>query len=993
MGVLKNIRSELDCEAVNLLDEYRERLSFEAQRLCGDDRHAADDLVMRTFETYFLKRESYDSAKGPLLPWLKTIMRNLHADAARNKAQSSMVYLSPEEIELISDMRREAARSDEGADWSENELIRKAIDDLPEKVRTCVLLRYYDSLSTVQIAKVLAISSDSVRSRLCYANKILARRLGKKIKKPLIAMLVIAFSVATLFGAWKTFDLLGWQGRVRTDDGNAASGDVCDMAEPETDAETCHEYTDVEFRSSDLKTSEPTKVQTGMTESGKIGLKVEGGGAEMNVKGALRAGAAGVVLGAVTAFAADGTTDPSWGVGSDVTIAAGETVTLTHSTERLHSLTVAGTLITSGWETKVEADSVVVGEGGKITCAGAFLETEMSNRVWIVADDVEVRGSIDVSGCGYRGVGNDVPAQGPGMSKVSGIYVGAAHGGWGGEIGAYVAAMNKHPLPSPCDDPLNPVQPGSGTCANSAAPAVGANGGGVIVIEASGTVSLFGQLVANGGDASSSPCGGGAGGTINVTGKTILGSGSLTAEGGASKGNGGYGGGGCISVAYDKVAQAKLAQPDLTFSALGGYYTHQAAPRRTFEAAAAPGEVGTVHFTDAALLKENFNGSGQIYLDEPKWSPDSLTITGVWASFPQEGFELDVKGDLVIQRRLLYIPGRLDIGGAEALQHGFMLPTALTGVDGSKVTRPHRWRRFPRTTPSRLHVGGNLKLGNGTTLCDLVISAARLTEADAASETPKGGVIRVDGTMTIDSGNALSLVSHMRTGVSPRLSCRNLVVKSGALVNANVLGWLGGVYATAVTPFEDQVLAGFGPGAVRTTSAVYYNKGAAHGGLAQGMTDESYLYDNEKNPHMPGSGASGGTTGYGEVGSFGGGVIYAEVDKVARIAGTLSADGGGAYGNHTGGGSGGAICLKAKQLCIESTASLSAKGGGRSSSGTAGGGGRIAVWRQRDDPETVVRTLDELKAVASAAGGNASAGEGSVCLGTLPSPGLVILLR
>ena len=46
MGIVSNIRAELELSATELLEEYSGRLMAEAMRLCRDES-AAEDLVMR----------------------------------------------------------------------------------------------------------------------------------------------------------------------------------------------------------------------------------------------------------------------------------------------------------------------------------------------------------------------------------------------------------------------------------------------------------------------------------------------------------------------------------------------------------------------------------------------------------------------------------------------------------------------------------------------------------------------------------------------------------------------------------------------------------------------------------------------------------------------------------------------------------------------------------------------------------------------------------
>ena len=60
-----------------------------------------------------------------------------------------------------------------------NQLVRKAIDNLPEKYRIVIILRYFENYSCKQIAEILGCASGTVHSRLSRAYKKLRKQLEK----------------------------------------------------------------------------------------------------------------------------------------------------------------------------------------------------------------------------------------------------------------------------------------------------------------------------------------------------------------------------------------------------------------------------------------------------------------------------------------------------------------------------------------------------------------------------------------------------------------------------------------------------------------------------------------------------------------------------------------------------------------------------------------------------------------------------------------------
>ena len=202
MGIIKDIHGDIEQEAVLLLDRYHDALKIEALSLTSGDVHAAEELVLQTFEDYFFSRERFDPSKGELLPWLKGIMRNLHGKATRGKAARSISYLSPEELELLGEIRAHSNSTDEEIlANSDSELIRKAIEALPEKSRRIIMLRCFESISFREIARLLSISEISVKHRFYYARQILARRLGRVLGRPLVAIGLVLTGLSLLYAA------------------------------------------------------------------------------------------------------------------------------------------------------------------------------------------------------------------------------------------------------------------------------------------------------------------------------------------------------------------------------------------------------------------------------------------------------------------------------------------------------------------------------------------------------------------------------------------------------------------------------------------------------------------------------------------------------------------------------------------------------------------------------------------------------------------------
>ena len=66
-----------------------------------------------------------------------------------------------------------------------NFAVLREVDQLPEAYREVVVLRYWEKLSTEEIAMRLGIPSGTVRSRLTRADGILARRVSSRKREDL----------------------------------------------------------------------------------------------------------------------------------------------------------------------------------------------------------------------------------------------------------------------------------------------------------------------------------------------------------------------------------------------------------------------------------------------------------------------------------------------------------------------------------------------------------------------------------------------------------------------------------------------------------------------------------------------------------------------------------------------------------------------------------------------------------------------------------------
>ena len=203
MSFIREVKSDIEREAVRLLREYRSSLFREAVRLCGDV-HTAEDLVMRTIETFFAKREDELPPDDKTYSWLRTTLQNLYWNMVRTKAYARTVYVNTADAAKLDEIAPVDNSTDEAiVAHDEAELVHRAIASLPKDTRNVIMLRYFESLSIGEIAKLTCRSVDSIKCNLYYARKVLAKRLAKALGRT--SAVVIALLLAALGYAAVTF--------------------------------------------------------------------------------------------------------------------------------------------------------------------------------------------------------------------------------------------------------------------------------------------------------------------------------------------------------------------------------------------------------------------------------------------------------------------------------------------------------------------------------------------------------------------------------------------------------------------------------------------------------------------------------------------------------------------------------------------------------------------------------------------------------------------
>jgi len=172
-------------EFSRLVKRWEEPIRRLCTRMTGDP-HRAEDLRQETFLRLFERRKEYQMT-GRFSTYLWRIALNLCYDELRRRERRLEFVRDPEPGEAAgeaSDSVAEGPGPDaRAAQHEEGELVRQALDRLPEIYRTVIVLRHYEDMKLAKIAEILEIPEGTVNSRMAEALARLSRMLEPKLAR------------------------------------------------------------------------------------------------------------------------------------------------------------------------------------------------------------------------------------------------------------------------------------------------------------------------------------------------------------------------------------------------------------------------------------------------------------------------------------------------------------------------------------------------------------------------------------------------------------------------------------------------------------------------------------------------------------------------------------------------------------------------------------------------------------------------------------------
>ncbi len=164
----------------NSIEKYIEDYGKDVYSFCvylTRNKEIADDLYQQTF-LVAIEKDEIDGERSPK-SYLISIAANLWNNHKRKyvwrKKKANIIYFQDENLEQLP----EAGETVEEKIVKEDEIavIRKLVNELPDKMRIVVLMFYMESMTVNEIASALKVPSGTVKSRLHEAKGRLKERM------------------------------------------------------------------------------------------------------------------------------------------------------------------------------------------------------------------------------------------------------------------------------------------------------------------------------------------------------------------------------------------------------------------------------------------------------------------------------------------------------------------------------------------------------------------------------------------------------------------------------------------------------------------------------------------------------------------------------------------------------------------------------------------------------------------------------------------------
>lgn len=162
-------------ERETLIDELMDRYGTEILRLVYSYVHnyqLAEDLTQDIFVKSYKSLHTY-KGKSSLRTWLWKIAINHCKDYLKSWYNNHVI---PVEDSYIYDVNREGSAEEEAIQQEEDERLVHSVMGLPVLYREVIYLHYYEDIPIREMARILSVNPNTVKTRLRRAKSLLKER-------------------------------------------------------------------------------------------------------------------------------------------------------------------------------------------------------------------------------------------------------------------------------------------------------------------------------------------------------------------------------------------------------------------------------------------------------------------------------------------------------------------------------------------------------------------------------------------------------------------------------------------------------------------------------------------------------------------------------------------------------------------------------------------------------------------------------------------------
>lgn len=139
------------------------------------DKAEAEDIVQETMIKVWNRRDSWDAIES-IEAYCLTVCRNMALDKAKTATARHTSIDSETEQEIPADRSYAANPEERAVQRDRVAIVRRLIDNLPEKQRSAMQLRDFEGKSYREIATIMGISEEQVKVSIFRARQTIKQR-------------------------------------------------------------------------------------------------------------------------------------------------------------------------------------------------------------------------------------------------------------------------------------------------------------------------------------------------------------------------------------------------------------------------------------------------------------------------------------------------------------------------------------------------------------------------------------------------------------------------------------------------------------------------------------------------------------------------------------------------------------------------------------------------------------------------------------------------